>query len=121
MILGLRTAIYAAPDLAKGRSWYARVLDRQPYFDEAFYVGFEVGGFELGLVPDATPSQAGTMVYWGVPDLDDEMERLHAMGATVHEPIRDVGGGIRLASILDPFGNLFGVIENPHYKAELSR
>src|SRR5882672_3751424 len=58
MIQGLRTAIYPTPDLARGKDWYRQVLDHEPYFDEPFYVGFSVGGFELGLVPDGQPGLA---------------------------------------------------------------
>jgi hypothetical protein len=59
MIKGLRTCLYPAPDLAKAKAWYQLVFQRKPYFDEPFYVGFDVGGFELGLVPDAEPGSAG--------------------------------------------------------------
>jgi catechol 2,3-dioxygenase-like lactoylglutathione lyase family enzyme len=55
MVLGLRTAIYPVPDLAAGKAWYSRVLGREPYFDQPFYVGYAVGGFELGLIPDGKP------------------------------------------------------------------
>src|SRR5207253_2874415 len=65
MIQGLRTVIYPVPQLADASDWYRRVLDRAPYFDQPFYVGFEVGGFELGLVPDGTPGTAGATAYWG--------------------------------------------------------
>lgn len=68
MIQGLRTAIYPAPDLAAAKAWYSRVLGREPYFDEPYYVGYSVGGFELGLIPDGTPGASGVIVYWGVPD-----------------------------------------------------
>jgi predicted enzyme related to lactoylglutathione lyase len=118
MIQGLRTAIYPAPDLARGKEWYRRVLGRDPYFDEPFYVGFSVGGFELGLIPDGVPGLAGVQVYWGVPDAAGELARLTALGAEVHEPIKDVGGGIKVASVRDPFGNLFSIIENPGFKLD---
>ena len=118
MIQGLRTAAYPAPDLARGRDWYRKVLGIDPYFDEPFYVGFNVGGFELGLVPDGEPSASGVLVYWGVPDANQELTRLAALGAIVHDAVKDVGGGIKVASVRDPFGNLFGVIENPHFKRE---
>lgn len=116
MIKGLRTAIYPAPDLARGKEWYRRVLGCDPYFDEPFYVGFSVGGFELGLIPDGEPGAAGAQAYWGVPDAAAELVRLEALGAEVHEPVQDVGGGIKTASVRDPFGNVFGIIENPHFK-----
>jgi predicted enzyme related to lactoylglutathione lyase len=113
MILGLRTAIYPVSDLAKGKAWYSQVLGQPPYFDEPFYVGFSVSGFELGLIPDGTPSPDGVQAYWGVPDAAAEMARLVSLGATVQEPVKDVGGGIKVAAVRDPFGNLFSIIENP--------
>lgn len=121
MILGLRTVIYPAPDLARGKEWYAQVLGVDPYFDEPFYVGFSVGGFELGLVPDGTPGGQGALAYWGVTDAEAETARLEALGATVHEPVHDVGGGIKVAAVVDPFGNLFGVIENPAFDPQSVR
>ena len=116
MILGLRTAIYPTPDLAKSKAWYSQVLGCGPYFDEPFYVGFSVGGFELGLIPDGEPGAAGVQVFWGVADAVAEVARLTTLGGAVHEPVNDVGGGIKAGSVRDPFGNLFGVIENPHFK-----
>jgi len=118
MIQGLRTAIYPTPDLARGKDWYRQVLGRDPYFDEPFYVGFSIGGFELGLVPDGQPGLDGVQVYWGVADAAAELARLTALGALVHEPVKDVGGGIKVASVRDPFGNLFGIIENPNFKLD---
>jgi predicted enzyme related to lactoylglutathione lyase len=115
MIKGLRTVIYPVTDLARGKAWYAQVLDRQPYFDEPFYVGFSVGGFELGLIPDGVPSPDGSLAYWGTPDIATELSRLTALGGVVHEPIKDVGGGIKVAAVKDPFGNCFGLIENPQF------
>jgi predicted enzyme related to lactoylglutathione lyase len=116
MLLGLRTAIYPTPDLARGKEWYRRVLGCDPYFDEPFYVGFSVGGFELGLIPDGQPGIDGVQVFWGVADAAAEQARLTALGALVHEPVKDVGGGIKVASVRDPFGNLLSLIENPHFK-----
>ncbi len=118
MILGLRTVIYPAPDLARGKAWYSRVLGHDPYFDEPFYVGFSVGGFELGLIPDGVPSSDGPLAYWGVADIVAEVQRLTQLGGTVHEPIKDVGGDIKVAAVKDPFGNVFGIIENPHFNSK---
>ena len=115
MIQGLRTVGYPVGDLAEGKAWYSKVLGVQPYFDEPFYVGFSVGGFELGLIPDGVPGSQGSVAYWGVPDADAELARLQALKAPVHEPVKDVGGGIKVASVLDPFGNVFGIIENPEF------
>lgn len=114
-IQGLRTVAYHVGDLAAAKAWYSRVLEREPYFDQPFYVGYEVGGFELGLVPDGKPGPGGTVAYWGVPDAQAALRRLESLGATVREPVQDVGKGIKLATVADPFGNSFGVIENPHF------
>lgn len=115
MIQGLRTVIYHVTDLARAKSWYSQVLGRQPYFDQAYYVGFAVGGFELGLVPDGTPGPGRVVAYWGVDDVAAEVRRLEALSTTVREPVQDVGGGIKVAIVADPFGNSFGIIENPHF------
>ena len=68
MILGLRSVIYPAPDLARAKAWYEQVLGCAPYFDQPFYVGFNVGGFELGLLPDAMPGITGARPLWGVAE-----------------------------------------------------
>ena len=115
MLLGLRTVAYPAPDLARAKQWYAEVLGVPPYFDEPFYVGFSVGGFELGLIPDATPGVTGAQALWGVQNIEDEFKRLLELGASELEPVTDVGGGIKVAALRDPFGNRLGIIENPSF------
>ena len=119
MFQGLRTAIYVVDDLAQAKAWYTDVLGSGPYFDEPYYAGFNVGGFELGLMPsegETRPGAGGTLVYWGVPDAEAALARLIELGATAFHPIQDVGDGVRVAVVLDPFGNLLGVIENPHFQ-----
>lgn len=117
MLQGLRTVVYPVGNLADARQWYAQALEQEPYFDEPFYVGFNVGGYELGLVPDApVAGQSGPITYWGVPDAAAAYARLLALGAASHEAIHDVGSGILLGSVQDPFGNLLGVIYNPHFQ-----
>lgn len=121
MFRGLRTAIYHVGDLERAKEWYAAVLGFRPYFDEPFYVGFEVGGFELGLQPEeygSARSGTGVIAFWGVDDADSAFERLLELGATEHGGVQDVGGDIRVATVLDPYGNVFGIIENPHYAPE---
>ncbi len=117
--LGLRTTIYKVADLAKAKDWYSRVLHIQPYFDEPFYVGFNVAGYELGLQPadDASPATAGESVvtYWGVADVAATYQTLRQLGATSHEAPTEVGGGIVVAAVKDPWGNPFGIIYNPHF------
>jgi predicted enzyme related to lactoylglutathione lyase len=115
MIHGLRTTVYPVTDLAKAKTWYANVFGQAPYFDQPFYVGFEIGGFELGLVPDGTPGIHGSKVYWGVDDIAAETARIVGLGATLSGEIQDVGEGIRVAELLDPFGNVLGLILNPHF------
>jgi predicted enzyme related to lactoylglutathione lyase len=116
MFLGLRTAIYAAPNLAAAKDWYAQVLGIQPYFDEPFYVGFNVGGYELGLDPDAPPNgEGGVTLYWGVENAEQASKRLLELGAKEHSPVQNVGGRILVATVFDPFGNVLGVIENPDF------
>jgi len=117
MFLGLRTAIYPAPDLAAAKKWYSTVLGLTPYFDEPFYVGFSVGGFELGLLPDGQPGITGPQPLWGVSDIDATYARLIALGASELEPVTAVGGGIQVAAVQDPFGNRLGIIFNPHFRA----
>ena len=114
-ILGLRTALYPAPDLAAARQWYATVLGRPPYFDQPYYVGFNVGGFELGLVPDLVPGTGGPQPLWGVVDAAAAWTRLVELGATPLDPLQDVGEGIKVAAVTDPFGNRLGFIENPKF------
>jgi predicted enzyme related to lactoylglutathione lyase len=121
MIQGLRTVIYPVTDLAGAKDWYRQVLAIEPYFDQPFYVGFAVGGFELGLTPDGTPGASGATAYWGVPDAGAELERLLQLGAVVHAPLKDVGDGIKVATVRDPCGNLFGIIENPHFNPQQVR
>ena len=115
MILGLRTAIYPVNDIAAAKAWYAQVLEVSPYFDEPFYVGFNVGGFELGLIPDGQSGVAGPQPLWGVDDAAAAFARLIALGARPLDAVTEVGGGIKVGAVVDPFGNRLGVIENPHF------
>ena len=120
-ILGLRTVIYKVSDLQRAKQWYSAAFGIQPYFDQPFYVGFTVGGFELGLLPDAKPGDAGAQPLWGVSDIAAEVERLIGLGATPIDPVTEVGEGIKVAAVADPFGNRLGLIENPHFDASAVR
>ena len=117
MLQGLRTAIYHAADIAAARDWYARALGLAPYFDEPFYVGFNVGGYELGLDSDVTGFAPGTqaVAYWGVPDIAAAYAHWLGCGAVGVSGPQEVGGGISVAQVADPFGNFIGLIENPHF------
>ena len=116
MLLGLRTAIYPVSDLAKAKEWYEKVVGVKPYFDQPFYVGFSVGGFELGLLPDGEPGTAGPQPLWGVANAEEAFKRLLALGATALEPVAEVGEGSKVGAVKDPFGNRLGIIENPLFK-----
>ena len=116
-MLGLRTVIYPVADLVAATAWYQQVFQTAPYFEQTFYVGFSIGGFELGLVPDGQPSLDGQVVYWGTGDIESEVERVRALGAHIVAAVTDVGDGIRVASLADPFGNVLGLIENPLFDA----
>ena len=116
--LGLRTTIYKVNDLATARDWYTQILGFKPYFDEPYYVGFNVGGYELGLLPDNValePKSDGVVAYWGVDDIELSFHKLIGAGALSHEQPEEVGGGIKTATVKDPWGNVFGIIENPHF------
>ena len=110
--LGLRTAIYHAPDLAQAKSWYSKILGIEPYFDQLFYVGFNVNGYE----PVSTPIRPRPHAPGQPASRGCGPPRLLSLGATERTNVQDVGEGIRVATVLDPFGNIFGVIENPHFK-----
>ncbi len=122
-MLGLRTVIYHVRDLARARAWYAEAFGVQPYFDEPFYVGFSIRGYELGLDPDNSATAAGpggTVAYWGVVNVDTAVGHFTRLGATLVAPVHAVGGDIRVATVADPFGNLVGLIENPGFAGEQS-
>jgi predicted enzyme related to lactoylglutathione lyase len=123
MFEGLRTVIYHVSDMEGAKAWYSALLGKAPYFDEPFYIGFNVGGFELGLQPieagdteETAPRSVGVVTYWGVPDANAAMTRLLQAGATEHEGVQDVGDGILVGSVIDPFGNVVGIIQNLHFQ-----
>ena len=117
-VQGLATVIYHVSDVDRAKAWYATAFEQQPYVDEPFYVGFNIAGYELGLDPDpnsASGTGASAIAYWGVADAEAALARLVELGATDRLGVQDVGDGIRMASVIDPFGNVFGIIENPHF------
>ncbi|MEO6458292.1 MAG: VOC family protein [Chloroflexia bacterium] len=125
MLQGLRTVIYQVSNLEKAKEWYSTVVGMPPYFDEPFYVGYNVGGYELGLDPDMSGASGmsgvgagGVRAYWGVESAVETYQRLLELGATEHSAVQNVGEGILTGVVLDPFGNLFGIIENPHFSLE---
>ena len=119
--LGLRTVIYFVPDIEKAKQWYTEAFSTPPYFDTPFYVGYNIGGYELGLHPDENNETSKTeniKTYWGVNDVQASYERLILLGARSFQPAQDVGEGIIVAAVKDPWDNIIGMIYNPHFKAE---
>lgn len=114
-LLGLRTVIYPSPELDIAKAWWTGTLGIEPYFDQPFYVGYEVGGYELGLLPNGDPSD-GAHVYWGVADVADAVLEATRQGATEHTPPTDVGEGIVTAVVRNPLGSIVGFIHNPNFR-----
>ena len=121
MLRGLTTVSFYADDLDAASSWYAEVLGIPPYFARPGYVEFRVGDSEdeLGIIdrryaPRPAPP-GGAIVYWHVDDLAAAISRLRSLGAEEYEPMREHGPGFVTASVVDPFGNVLGVMVNRHY------
>jgi predicted enzyme related to lactoylglutathione lyase len=118
MIAGLATVIYRVTDLQRAKAWYSGAFPQTPYFDQPFYVGFNIRGYELGLDPDPSGAKSGpggSVAYWRVASIDDAVTHFTGAGAKVVTPVQDVGDGIKVATVSDPFGNVIGLIENPHF------
>ena len=96
-MLGLRTTIYKVGDLQKATEWYAKAFETEPYFNEPFYVGFNIKGYELGLQPEEEPTLdkvESVVAYWGVTEVQLQYDRLLALGATENEAPYEVGGAL---------------------------
>ncbi len=108
----LRTVVYYVNDINAAKEWYKQVTGKDPYYDTPYYVGFDINGFELGLHPSDEHTQAGnhTASYWAVDDIQASFEKLKSLGAKVAQEISDVGDGIKVATLEDPFGNHVGLI-----------
>lgn len=116
--LGLRTCIYKVTDLKSATEWYTQAFETEPYFNESFYVGFNIAGYELGLIPDENPTQAkgdSVHTYWGVENVEKEYKRFIALGATDFEEPHNVGGELVVGTVKDPWGNVVGMIYNPDF------
>ncbi len=115
---GLRTTIYRVPDLQKAKEWYATVFKTEPYFENEFYIGFNIKGYELGLEKNENVQEKSDNVlsYWGVLDIDTEYQSLLKNRATKHAEPMNVGGEIVVASVKDPWNNVIGIIYNPEFK-----
>ena len=115
-MLGLRTTVYKVSDLFEAKSWYAKAFEIEPYFDEPFYVGFNIKGYELGLLPDENKKGDNVISYWGVDDINKMYNHFIDLGGTKHEEPNNVGGDLMVASVYDPWKNIIGIIYNPYFK-----
>ncbi len=126
---GFATVSYWAADVAAARTWYTELLGIEPYFErDGAYVEFRVGDSEdeLGIIdsryaPGRPAGPAGAIIYWHVDDVAATLARLLSMGATEHQPVTERGHGFVTASVVDPFGNILGIMYNPHYVEILER
>jgi predicted enzyme related to lactoylglutathione lyase len=123
MLRGLTTVSFWAADHAAAKNWYTELLGIDPYFERPGYAEFRLGDYqhELGLIdsryaPAGTATgPAGAVVYWHVDDVTAALEKLLSMGAKEHEALRERGEGFVTASVVDPFGNILGIMYNRHY------
>lgn len=113
MFKKLRTVIYRTQDLGAAKEWYTRLLDKGPYFDQPYYVGFDISGCELGLDPSKSELEKKnqTVAYWSVDDIEASLKKLEEAGATIRTAVQDVGEGIKVATVDDPWGNAVGLIQ----------
>lgn len=120
---GLSTLNFYADDHQAAKQWYSELLGRPPYFEVPGYFEFRLGDFqhELGIIDGRYAPEgprlpaAGPIIYWHVDDLEAAFERLLTLGATIHQPITERGKGFVTASVVDPFGNILGIMYNMHY------
>lgn len=120
---GFATVNFYAADLDAAKKWYSDVFEIAPYFEKPGYIEFRVGDYEheMGIIdakwapPGATGAPAGSIVYWHVDDVEGAYQRLLDLGATSYQPVITRGEGFVTASVVDPFGNILGIMFNKHY------
>jgi predicted enzyme related to lactoylglutathione lyase len=130
MLRGFTTVNYWADDVEAARDWYAQVLGIEPYFQRPkngppAYVEFRVGPDEdeLGLIdsryrpPDASRGPTGAIMHWHVDDVSAAVARLLELGATEYQQVTEREAGFVTASVVDPFGNILGLMHSPHFLA----
>jgi predicted enzyme related to lactoylglutathione lyase len=112
--LGIKTVLHPVSDLAAAKALYTALLGLPPQADSDYYVGFDVGGQHIGLLPGGGPQgMTAPVTYWEVPDIEAKLAEVTAAGATLKEPVRDVGGGRRVATVTDLDGNVLGLLQDP--------
>ena len=110
---GIKTVLHPVSDLEAAKPVYTALLGTPPQHDASYYVGFDVAGQHIGLVPGGGPQgMTSPVAYWHVSDIEAKLAELTEAGATVYEPVREVGGGRVVASIADPDGNILGLAED---------
>jgi predicted enzyme related to lactoylglutathione lyase len=110
---GIKTVLHPVSDLAKAKPVYTALLGVAPQADESYYVGYEAEGQHIGLVPGGGPqAMTSPVAYWHVPDIEAKLAEVTAAGATVKDPVRDVGGGRLVATVTDPDGNVLGLLQD---------
>jgi predicted enzyme related to lactoylglutathione lyase len=110
---GIKTVLHPVSDLERAKPVYTALLGIAPQADSSYYVGFDVAGQHIGLVPSGGPqSMTSPVSYWHVPDIEAKLAEVTAAGATVKEPPRDVGGGRLVATVTDPDGNVLGLLQD---------
>ena len=122
MLRGLATVSFYADDHAAATRWYTEVLGIEPYFTRPGYAEFRIGDYqhELGIIdrryaPPGADEPGGAVVYWHTDNLRGTLDRLKSLGAKEFEPLTERGPGFVTASVVDPFGNVLGVMTNVHY------
>ena len=109
---GIKTVLHPVSDLARAKAVYAALLGIQPQADSSYYVGFDAAGQHIGLVPGGGQGMSSPVAYWHVSDIEAKLAEVTAAGATVKDPVRDVGGGRLVASVTDPDGNVLGLLQD---------
>jgi predicted enzyme related to lactoylglutathione lyase len=110
---GIKTVLHPVSDLEAAKPVYAALLGVPPQTDGPYYVGFEAEGQQIGLVPGGGPQgMTSPVAYWHVPDIEAKLAEVTAAGATVKDPVRDVGGGRLVATVTDPDGNVLGLVQD---------
>jgi predicted enzyme related to lactoylglutathione lyase len=129
MLRGMAHAVYWADDVTAAKEWYTELLGIAPYFERSgpdgrlAYIEFRIGDYqvELGITdrrfapPGAPTGPGGVVLDWHVDDLRAALDKALSMGATEHDPVTERGAGFVTASVIDPFGNIIGLMYNPHY------
>jgi predicted enzyme related to lactoylglutathione lyase len=110
---GIKTVLHPVSDLAKAKAVYSALLGVEPQADAPYYVGYEAEGQHIGLVPGGGPQgMTSPVAYWHVADIEAKLAEVTAAGATVKDPVRDVGGGRLVATVTDPDGNVLGLLQD---------